>query len=57
MGDFRAQIAAVKTGERRFLDMMRKYGRDDVLGGIDAIMDQSEAAGARARARHAGRRL
>jgi N-methylhydantoinase B len=43
MGDFRAQIAAVKTGERRFLDMIRKYGRDAVLGGIAAIMDQSEA--------------
>lgn len=43
MGDFRAQLAAVKTGERRFSDMLRKYGRDAVLGGIAAIMDQSEA--------------
>lgn len=43
MGDFRAQIAAVKTGERHFLDMIAKYGRDDVLNGIEAIMDQSEA--------------
>jgi N-methylhydantoinase B len=43
MGDFRAQLAAVKTGERRFMDMLRKYGRDAVLGGIEAIMDQSEA--------------
>ena len=43
MGDFRAQIAAVKTGERRFLEMIRKYGRDAVVGGIEAIMDQSEA--------------
>jgi len=42
MGDFRAQVAAVKTGERRFLEMLRKYGVDDVLGAIDAIMDQSE---------------
>jgi len=50
MGDFRAQIAAVKTGERRFLDMIRKYGRGQVLGGIAAIMDQSEAV-ARARVR------
>jgi N-methylhydantoinase B len=44
MGDFRAQIAAVKTGERRFIEMIRKYGRDAVLGGIEAIMDHSEAA-------------
>jgi N-methylhydantoinase B len=42
MGDFRAQVAAVKTGEKRFLEMLRKYGRDDVLVAIDAIMDQSE---------------
>jgi N-methylhydantoinase B len=43
MGDFRAQIAAVKTGERRFLEMIQKYGRDAVLGGIETIMDHSEA--------------
>ncbi len=43
MGDFRAQVAAVKTGERRFLELIRKYGRDAVTGGIAAIMDQSEA--------------
>jgi N-methylhydantoinase B len=48
MGDFRAQIAAVKTGERRFLEMLQKYGRDAVLGAIEAIMEHSEA---RARAR------
>src|SRR3569833_51948 len=48
MGDFRAQLAAVKTGERRFTEMIRKYGRDEVVGGIEAIMEQSEA---RARAR------
>lgn len=44
MGDLRAQIAAVKTGERRFLEMIDKYGRDAVIDGIAAIMDQSEAA-------------
>lgn len=42
MGDFRAQVAAVRTGEKRFLEMMRKYGRDEVLAAIDAIMRQSE---------------
>jgi N-methylhydantoinase B len=42
MGDFRAQVAAVKTGEKRFLEMMRKYGRDEVLAAIHAIMEQSE---------------
>jgi N-methylhydantoinase B len=50
MGDFRAQVAAVKTGERRFLELIRRYGRGAVLGGISAIMDQSEAV-TRARVR------
>jgi N-methylhydantoinase B len=42
MGDLRAQIAAVKMGERRFLEMIEKYGREHVLLSIKAIMDQSE---------------
>ncbi len=50
MGDLRAQITAVKTGERRFLELLDRYGRDQVLGAIANIMDQSEAA-ARARTR------
>jgi|SRR3984885_7580723 len=48
MGDLRAQIATVKTGEKRFLEMIGKYGRDAVLSSADAIMAQSEAL-ARAR--------
>jgi N-methylhydantoinase B len=44
MGDLRAQIAAVRTGEKRFLELVAKYGRDTVLGAIATIMDQSEAA-------------
>src|ERR1700733_9709194 len=43
MGDLRAQIAAVKTGEKRFLELIQKYSIDAVLGSIDAIMNQSEA--------------
>ena len=50
MGDLRAQVTAVKTGERRFLELVDRYGRDEVLGAIAAIMDHSEAA-ARARTR------
>ena len=37
MGDLRAQIAAVKTGEKRFLEMIQKYGIEAVLGSIAAI--------------------
>lgn len=44
MGDFRAQVATVRAGERSFLELIAKYGRDNVLGSIEAIMDQSEAA-------------
>ena len=50
MGDLRAQITALKTGERRFLELIERYGRDPLLDGIAAIMDQSERA-ARARTR------
>ena len=50
MGDLRAQLTAIKSGERRFLELIGRYGRAAVLDAIAAIMDQSEAA-ARARAR------
>lgn len=38
----------MKTGERRFLELMGRYGRESVQGSIAAIMDRSEAS-ARAR--------
>ncbi len=50
MGDLRAQIIAVTTGERRFTELLDRYGREPVLDAIRNIMDQSEAA-ARARTR------
>jgi N-methylhydantoinase B len=43
MGDLRAQVTAVKTGERRYLELLNRYGREQVLAAIRAIMDQSEA--------------
>src|SRR5690242_18288029 len=48
MGDLRAQITAIKTGEKRFLELISRYGREPVLNAIAVIMDQSETA-ARAR--------
>ena len=48
MGDLRAEVTAVKTGERRFLELLNRYGQTEVLGAIDDIMDHSEA---KARAR------
>jgi N-methylhydantoinase B len=50
MGDLRAQITAVKTGERRFLQLIERYGRDEVVGAIADIMDHAEAM-ARSRTR------
>ena len=44
LGDLRAQVTAVKTGERRFLELIDRYGREQVVGAIGAIMDRSEAA-------------
>src|SRR3954464_567156 len=37
MGDFRAQIASIKTGERRFVQLLQRYGRDAVVGSIQQI--------------------
>ena len=48
MGDFRAQIAAVKTGERRFLELIRKYGRDAVLGELRRSWTRARRLRARA---------
>jgi len=44
MGDLRAQVIAVKTGEKRFLELVNRYGRREVLSAIATIMDQSEQA-------------
>ena len=43
IGDLRAQITAVTSGERAFRKLVDRYGRDAVLGSIHAIMDQTEA--------------
>lgn len=48
MGDLRAQLTAITTGERRYLELIGRYGKDQVAASISAIMDQSERA-ARAR--------
>ncbi|MDR3523510.1 MAG: hydantoinase B/oxoprolinase family protein [Acetobacteraceae bacterium] len=43
MGDLRAQITAVTTGERRFAELVNRYGKQAVLGAVAVIMDHSEA--------------
>jgi len=42
MGDLRAQITAIKTGERRFLELIERYGQREVLDCIDVLMDHAE---------------
>jgi len=44
LGDLRAQVTAVKTGERRFVQLLDRYGREPVRDGIAAIMDHAETA-------------
>ena len=48
MGDLRAQLTAIGTGERRYLELVERYGHEQVVASISDIMDQSERA-ARAR--------
>jgi N-methylhydantoinase B len=43
LGDLRAQITAVTTGERRFSELVKRYSKDAVLGSVEIIMDHSEA--------------
>jgi len=42
MGDLRAQVTAIKTGERRFLELLDRYGQQPVLDCIDVLMDHAE---------------
>jgi len=44
MGDLRAQVTAVKSGEFRFSELIGRYGKDAVLQSISAIMDHADAA-------------
>ena len=42
MGDFRAQIAAIRTGERRLNRLLERYGAETFKQSIRLIFDQSE---------------
>ena len=41
LGDLRAQVTAITTGERRFLELVNRYGREAVLSSISVVMDHS----------------
>lgn len=42
LGDMWAGVAALRVGERRFLDLCEKYGGDTVLKAIDSLLDHGE---------------
>jgi N-methylhydantoinase B len=42
MGDFRAQVAAIRTGERRLSRLLQRYGSEAFKQSIEMIYDQSE---------------
>ena len=42
MGDLRAQIAAIRTGERRYAALVKKYGLDAVDACVQGLYDMSE---------------
>jgi N-methylhydantoinase B len=42
MGDFRAQIASIRTGERRLTELLARYGNEAFRESVSMIFDQSE---------------
>jgi N-methylhydantoinase B len=42
MGDFRAQIASIRTGERRLSQLLQRYGNEAFKDSVQLIYDQSE---------------
>ena len=42
MGDLNAQVGAVRTGAKRFLELIARYGEGPVLDAVDEIMERSE---------------
>jgi len=41
-GDMNAQIAACRTGEKRFVDIIERFGQETVEGSIEDIFNQTE---------------
>ena len=44
MGDFRAQIASIRTGERRLTPLLERYGNESFNASVREIFAQSERA-------------
>jgi len=48
LGDLWAGVASMRAGERRILDLIRKYGRDTVLLAIERYLEYGETVSRRA---------
>jgi N-methylhydantoinase B len=48
IGDFNAQVAALRTGERRMLELLEKFGRETLEHSIEAIQAHGERTSLRA---------
>jgi N-methylhydantoinase B len=46
-GDFRAQVAACRTGERRLAELVGRYGSETLFGAVEAVWQRSEEAARR----------
>ena len=42
LGDIRAEIGAVTVGERRYLELVERYGRDELAEIVAGVLDHSE---------------
>ena len=42
LGDVRANLAALRTGEKGFLELANRYGKEDLQGYLDALLDYTE---------------
>ncbi len=43
IGDIKALVGALNTGERKILQMVKKFGKQAFLDGVDALLDHAEA--------------
>lgn len=43
LGDIRAEVSAVTIGERRYLELVSRYGREPLADIVAAVLDTSEA--------------
>lgn len=44
LGDLHAQVSSLRTGQRRFVDVIEKFGHDTVRASIQRFMDLAEEA-------------